>query len=261
MIRTRLPPMPTLALAALVATAAAPGQERVPPAPDCIDARTLRDVHQADARTLAMRADDGTRALVALDTDCPGIASGSDVVTLGHGGWLCGAPGEAVRSAALACPIAGVRIVDAREYADAVRRAQGQIRTFEPVVVTGRDRRGFAGTTDYCVRVDILRGWQEDAQGLRVEVSPRRAGGNRYYRIETEGGCGGMLNASTLRLVSGMGLGVVCGNPGDRVVFGHSRAGAGAGAGTGVGAFAQPLMDPGLVAHGCRISRLYPIEG
>ncbi|MGY0560556.1 hypothetical protein ACW7G2_07545 [Luteimonas sp. A277] len=256
MIRSRC--IPGIVLAAMAWTTVAAQEHRVAPGPDCIDARGLVDVHQADAHTLAMRATDGTRALVELGIDCPGIVTGANVTTLGHGGWLCGAPGEAVRSGSRSCPIAIVRVVDTREYAEVVRRAREEhISTFDPVVVSAPRQRGFVGTTDYCLRVDALRGWQEDVAGLRVEVSPRRAGGNRHYRIETDGGCGNMTNAETLRLVSGMGLGMVCGNPGDRVVFDRAQPPAAA----GVSGFPRPLMQGNLASlHGCRISRLYPID-
>lgn len=253
MIRWLLPIALTLG-----AVPGATAQERTPPGPDCIDARALRDVHQADDRTLALRAEDGSRAVLTFQADCPNVTSRSDVTTLAPGGWLCGAAGEAVRSGSQACPVASVRLVDAREYADVVREAQRHgISTFDPVVVSAPEQHRFAGTPDYCLRVDALRGWQEDREGLRVEVSPRRAGGNRHYRIETNGGCGDMANAETLRLVSGVGLGMVCGNPGDRVVFARSQPAALG----GVSGFPRPLMQSTLAAeHGCRINRLYPID-
>lgn len=159
----------------------------------------------------------------------------------------------------MSCPIASVRVVDTREYGDIVRRAREEhISTFDPVVASAPRQRSFVGTTDYCLRVDALRGWQEDVDGLRVEVSPRRAGGHRHYRIETDGGCGDMANADTLRLVSGVGLGMLCGNPGDRAVFSRAQPSGAA----GVSGFPRPLMQGRLAAaHGCRINRLYPIEG
>ena len=154
--------------------------------------------------------------------------------------------------------MASVRLVDKREYAGMVREAQRHdISTFDPVVVSAPQQHRFTGTSDYCLRVDALPGWQEDREGLRVEVSPRRAGGNRLYRIETHGGCGDMANAETLRLVSGVGLGMVWGNPGNRVVLARSQP-ATLG---GVSGFPHPLMQSTLAAeHGCRINRLYPID-
>lgn len=247
-----------LVLCAPTSAAQSTDPERIPPAPDCIDAHALRDLHQTDERTLAMRAGDGTRAVVTLGVDCPAIASGSEVTTLGYGGWLCGAPGETIHAGSQSCPVAGVRVVDNREYADVLRQAHlDAINTLDPVTVNAPRQHRFAGTTDYCLRVDILRGWQEDAGGLRVEVSPKRAGGNRYYRIETQGGCGDVLNAENLRLVSGMGLGMVCGNPGDRVVFSRDQPPA---VGNDRG-FSRARMQSSLATqYGCRINRLYPIN-
>lgn len=69
MIRRRT--LSALALALMASAATAAQQPRVPPGPDCIDARALVDVHQADDHTLAMRATDGTRALVELGSTAP----------------------------------------------------------------------------------------------------------------------------------------------------------------------------------------------
>lgn len=53
-----------------------------------------------------------------------------------------------------------------------------------------------------------MRSWPEDDEGLIVEMSPKRAGGNRPELAESQ----------QIELRSGLGLGVACGNAGDHVV-------------------------------------------
>lgn len=247
----------TTAVLAAALPAPAPAQARVAPAAHCIDARLLAEVHPVGQRTLAVRAQDNTRALLHLDGDCAGIAADPQVRVLGHDGWLCGQPGEAVHSANRHCPITRVDLMDARDYAEAVRQAHANLPTLDAVVVTAPVRRGFGGTPDFCLRTRAVRGWQEDRHGLRVAVAPRQSAGHRYYRVELEGGCADIANAESLALVSGVGLGVVCGNPGDRAVFGRSQPSPAGGAVP----LARPTMQPRLAAQaGCRISRVYPID-
>lgn len=231
-------------------------QARNAPAPHCVDARRIQDVHQVDAQTLALRTADGVRARVALAEPCERIVDGSDVQLLARGGWLCGAPDDAVRSASRSCLVADVAHVDTRAYADLVRQASHAPPMLDRVVVQGKRVSGFRGTTDDCVRTSGLRGWHEDRNGVVVEVSPRRAGGNRHYRVETVGGCGTLRNAETLQLISGMGLGIVCGNAGDRIVFARAMASAADSAG-----ILQPVMQsPMATDAGCRITKVYPVD-
>lgn len=131
----------------------------------------------------------------------------------------------------------------------------------DAVVVRRRRAGGFAGFTDDCVRTRGLRSWQDGVGGVTVEVSPRRAGGHRYYRIETVGRCSEAGNADTLELVSGLENGMVGGHPGDRVVFRKLREVAEPAAVRGEAA-AQDILQSGLAAPpGCQITRVYPVEG
>jgi hypothetical protein len=53
---------------------------------------------------------------------------------------------------------------------------------------------------------------------MLVELSPRRSGGHRYYRVELAQGCPVLDAAPAITFQSGMGIGLICGNPGDRIV-------------------------------------------
>lgn len=238
-------------LAAL--TGATQLEARDPPAAHCVDGRSVAEAAQADDRTLAIRGEDGRRHVLALGAACPGILEGEGVQVLGWQGWVCGAEGEVVRSGARECPIAGTAVIDTRVYADLMKRAHAGMNTLDAVVVQGVRQRGFRGTPDYCVANSWMRGWHETPQGIVVEVSPRRSGGHRFYRIETRGSCSMQTGAASMSLVSAMGLGMVCGNAGDHVVFTRDNSSG------------MPGLDP---FHGavspfgarCEISQVYPLE-
>lgn len=89
--------------------------------------------------------------------------------------------------------------------------------TLSAVEVGAERPRGFRGSTNYCVATRFVRSWSTDNDGLIVEVSPRRAAGNRYYRVELQGTCDMLNRAPSITLTSGVGTGIVCGYPGDKV--------------------------------------------
>lgn len=245
-----------VALATLMATAHA--QTRQAPLPHCIDSRAIAEAHQVDARTLALRDEDGGRRRVTLAEACPDLLGDLDVALIGWGGWLCGTEGDAIRTAESVCPVARVEHVDARAYAELVRESRQNLMLLAPVVVRGPRARGFRGTPDYCVASRWLRSWHEDSDGLVVEVSPRRSAGNRYYRVEIDGGCSQIVNSDTIALVSGLGTGIVCGHPGDHVVFSKSVSARGTGSGSvGLPALGQTALAS---ASRCRVSNVYPLE-
>lgn len=245
----------TAVICALLASASA--HARHAPADHCIDGRAISEAYQVDDRTIVLRGEDGRRHSLTLDIDCPAIFGEHDIQITGWQGWICGASGEAIRSDARSCPILATRVIDSRDYAAALQKVNADMRTLAPVVVKAKRRRGFIGTADYCVANRWLRSWYESGEGLFVEVSPRRSGGNRYYRIETHGNCGNQYNAESLSLMSAMGLGVVCGNAGDHVVFGRESRGAL----TGQALLGSPLPRamPAIEPR-CEISRVYPVE-
>jgi len=149
------------------------------------------------------------------------------------------------------CDVASVTPVDARSYAELLRqRDQQRLASAPPATQAGaRKRDEFRGSSDYCVDVKQVRRWNEDPQGVTVEMSPRAKAGNRFYRIELASGCPTMLNANTMKLISGQDIGMVCGHPGDRMQLMRPE---------------QAVIRPGdrstySSQHECLISRVYPI--
>lgn len=233
---------------------------REPPSPHCVDARRVADSHQIDSLTVLLRTDDGLRASATLGAACPDLLIKGDARLVAPGGWLCGGPDDAVVSDTQRCAVDAVAHVDARQYAELLQRGRADT-TLDTVVVTGRRVRGFAGTSDYCVRTNGLRSWQDGIGGVTIEVSPRKAGGNRYYRIETVGRCGQAVNADAMELLSGLDNGMVCGHPGDRIIFRKLHEGADPTDVRGITAM-QYFLQSGLAARaGCQVTRVYPIDG
>ena len=240
----------TLGFLAMLSAAAEP---RTPPQAHCIDARQIGGAEGITSNTLALRLKDGQRFKVQLAQDCPD--PGSQLSVRGtRDGWLCAAPGEHLVIGDAQCPISAITPLDTRSYADLLRqRDRQQLATLETVQVETASpppSRGFRGTADYCVAVDNVRSWSETPQGITVEVSPNRAAGNRFYRIEVASGCPALANSQTMTLVSGMGVGMVCGHPGDRLSLGRPE---------------RELIRPGDRAnfsgrYDCQISRVYPVQ-
>ncbi|KRG37431.1 hypothetical protein ARC78_16120 [Stenotrophomonas pictorum JCM 9942] len=250
-----------LALSLLPLAASAQDNDiRQPPAPHCMDARKVDDVQVIDTATLALRLTDGGRYRMSLQEDCPGVGT-EPVNLLARGGWFCGNPDEAIRTATASCAVTAVEPQDSRQYAELLRsRASTLVNSLPSVAVTGTTHRGFAGSPDYCVGIRDLRSWREDPQGVVVEVSPRRSGGHRYYRLELGSSCGDLSNADTLTLLSGVGLAQVCGHPGDRLRLSRAQP-------TPVGDFIEPDAIPrpqmqskiASTFFGCPIARVYPL--
>lgn len=212
----------TALLAALAFAAAAPlgAGARTPPAPQCVDAREVSEVFQSGPRTLAMVQSDGRRFRVDLGADCPGITAGSSTRMLAADGWMCGTGSEYVAVDARLCPVAGVEPISPAQYAGHARASQTApdgSTTLDTVVVRGERRRGFAASHNYCFNPRHVRGWSEDPRGLVVEVNPRRSGGHRYYRVELVRSCPHLSGPVEIAFRSGMGIGVICGNPGDDI--------------------------------------------
>lgn len=193
---------------------------RVPPAPQCLDAREVSEVFQADARTLAMVQSDGKRFRVELGTDCPEVTAASSTRMLAANGWMCGTGNEYVAVDAQLCPVAAVAPITPAEYAQHARASQTSAdgsTTLATVVVKGERRHGFAASHNYCFNPRHVRGWSEDPEGVVVEVNPRRSGGNRYYRVELVRSCPHLSGPVGISFRSGVGIGLICGNPGDDI--------------------------------------------
>lgn len=206
--------------AALSATPATSAVVRTPPAPNCLDARDVREVFQPDARTLALVQSDGRRYRVDLADACPDIDGATRTRMLAANGWMCGAGNEYVAVGETLCPVAAVEPITSAEYAGHARASQTSpdgSTTLANVVVKGEKRRGFAASHSYCFSPRHVRGWSEDPKGLVVEVNPRRSSGNRYYRVELVRSCPHLSGPVEIAFRSGMGIGVICGNPGDDI--------------------------------------------
>lgn len=205
---------------ALAFPAHAAADVRTPPAPQCLDAREVREVFQSDARTLAMVQSDGQRFRVELGAVCPDATVGSDTRLLAGNGWMCGTGNEFVAVDSQLCPVAAVAPITSAEYAQHARASQtgsDGSTTLATVVVKGEPRHGFAASHSYCFNPRHVRGWSEDAKGVVVEVNPRRSGGNRYYRVELMRSCPHLSGPVSIAFRSGVGIGLICGNPGDDI--------------------------------------------
>ena len=116
-------------------------------------------------------------------------------------------------------------------------------------------QHGFRGTATYCFAPRYLRSWSEDPKGVTVEVSPRHSGGNRYYRVELTGSCPMLDRASSVTFVSGLDLGIICGNPGDELVVQRETP-------TPYPAQGNPMLDrpgrPSTAAARCAVAAVYP---
>lgn len=236
---------------------------RIPrPAAHCLDARDIQEAWQSDDRTLAIRLGDDTRYRLELADECPDATRDGQPRIVSRGGWVCGRNDERLIAGERECAIAGMARIDAREFADHARTAgkgEGEgDETLDTVIVAETRTRGFNGSPSYCLNARHMRGWREDQDGLVVEVSPKRSGSHRYYRVELAGTCPDASYMQHMRLESARGTSVICGHPGDRALFGdpHPSAVAGAHGANGVS------MSRYALSHrfGCTVSRVYPLE-
>lgn len=270
-----------LPLSAMADSPAATVTERVAPAPHCLDARQTTGMYQSDDSTVVV-ATGQQHYRIELAASCPGLDRDSQLSLRAPGGWVCGGPNETVAAAGSRCPVASVTPIDSRDYALAARQAvrnqhgshSADGTTLDTVEVTAQaginrdDRyaRGFVGTADYCFDPAQMRSWNETPDGLVVQVSPRRNAGNSTYAVELSGSCPMLSSSPSVFFRSGMGLGVICGNAGDRVVavrdtFVNESSPALAYAGS----FLLPPQDIGgniatAITGQCSIQAVYPVH-
>lgn len=229
-----------------------PSVAREQPAAGCIDLHDLDGGWRSGERELLIRSSDGFGARLQLDTACPPFAEGVDLETFAPGAWACSGTEVVVRGGDTICPVVRLDVLSESELAAALRTREARLQavTLDRVVAHGQHWRDIRGTTDRCVDARFLRGWFPHADGLVVEVSPRRHSGHRFYLVETAGQCADSRNAHSVRLVARSGGAAVCGRPGDRaVLMGHASAGLVAMGGPPSGAFDR----------GCEISRVTPL--
>jgi hypothetical protein len=247
-----------LCLLGLVASSV--GAREAGPAPNCLDARTIERVRTLDENTLVVAAGNG-RFIVAHGTGCELQEPAS---LLAQEGWVCGREREFVRSGDVLCPVTSVTAVDARTYANLAAAADRRVATrhagsppqLEAVEVLGVTprARGFRGDTDYCFAPHAVRGWQFKRNEVVVQTSPRRAGGNRRYRIALAESCPGLDRANAVEFVSGYSIGMICGNPGDRIVPRQENVN---GEIVGLSSI-PPSASARAFATGCAIAAVFP---
>lgn len=210
-----------LVLLAAVLAAATAGARVPAPGPDCLDARAIERAHAVDEHTLAIDADGGW-FVVAHAGGCATDGAGE---LLAKDGWLCGAADEFVRSGDALCPVRSVTRIDGRTYAGLAAAAHQRATGGDAAVTAPLEirapalpRAGFRGDSSYCFSPRAVRGWHVDGRELVVQTAPRRNGGKRSYRVALAMPCPELTWADAVEFVSGVGVGMICGHAGDRVM-------------------------------------------
>lgn len=251
--------MSALGWMGLLLAAAAPAADTRAPAPHagCVDTRAVLEARHLDDRAVLLKtAEAGYR--VELAETCPPSDSG-DLVALAPHGWVCGGAEEYVRAGGRVCAIASVAAVNERDWALALRdhTMRSGSTTLGAVTVEAKvaPKRRFAASTEYCVDPRRVRGWNVSGRDLVVNTTPRRgSSGARSYRLELGRSCPEADIGSALALESGVGIGWVCGHPGDRAVI------------TGPAAQAQGAIiessafGTSAALSGCPIIAVYPVR-
>jgi hypothetical protein len=138
-------------------------------------------------------------------------------------------------------------------------RGDGTAIALDPVEVradVARRRLRFRGDPEYCFSPDAVRSWSLDGGDIVIATSPRRAGGKRAYRIELANNCPELTRFDTLDFVSGVDIGLICGNPGDHARGRRSHTAPGPD-------FSAGVRGPSLITRassevGCPIAAVYP---
>ena len=227
------------------------------PSPHCFDGRDVREAVQSDPQTIGLRLGDESRYRLELAEACPGALRRDRVKIASRHGWVCGSNEEHVVSGDRRCALSGIAKIDARQFAELALRSNRPAADgveLDTIEVRSKRRRGFGGTTAYCLDARYMRGWSEDGGDIIVEMAPRRSGGHRYYRVELAGSCSTTTSATAVQLLSPTGGTAICGNPGDRVMFSFD-GGVASSPDTLASRFAGSLA----VQAGCDIKQVYPI--
>lgn len=241
-------------LQAFLAISLASSARAPAPAAHCLDARAMRELHVLDAHQLLIRSGD-SRHHVLLAGDC---AIAADSTLLSPEGWVCGGPREFVRSGEHLCAVQEVRPLDAREYAKLAKA--GKLADGVPVMpevetrARRRARSGFSGSPEYCFRPSLVRSWSANPDGIVVHTQARRSGGYGQYQLEFANSCPEAATKTELSLRSGVGIDLICGNPGDLALIAASPTGP-------AGIAAAPATSAANRARrGCHIREVYPLE-
>ena len=239
-----------LLAAGVAATETAPAARPAAPHPDCMDARAVTEARHLDERVVLLRTATGAHRITLAEA-CP-RADGEALVAVAAHGWVCGTGREWLRVGDRDCAIGGVQPLDARGWALALREdaRTNPTPTLATVVVDGKSqpKRRFAPSPEYCVDPRRVRGWHTLDGDIVVTTQPRRGSREQAsYRLELTGACPEAAYSTQLSLVSGVGIGWICGNPGDRVILSES-----------VGGMAGSDISAALSRRGCEIVAVYP---
>lgn len=220
-----------LALCCLVplsAQAEPAADSRTAPAPNCLDARQVRQVEQDTPLAIAVRDARDQAFRIDFNAACPGVNDAASLRLEAPAGWACGGSGEQVVVDGRSCPVAAVTPIDPRTFIFTARESSRQYAATLPgvtVTAKGREkdsqapRRAFQTSPAACFATRNVRAWNEDPQGVVVETNPRRNGGHRFYRVELSSSCAILAGAYEVDFQSGFQNGLICGNPGDRMVM------------------------------------------
>lgn len=247
------------ALFASATTVAQPSpapEARTPPAPHCLDGRAVRQMEQASPDAIAVLGNNGQAYRLDFAAACPGVNDAGQVRLDAPDGWACGRPSERLVVDGRSCPVAAVSVLDNRSFAEVARESSRQFAATLPAVTvtakgaaTSRARQAFQGSPEFCFATRNVRGWSEDPSGVVVETNPRRNGGHRYYRVELGASCSILAGATEVDFQSGYQNGLICGNPGDRIVMQS----------TGIENDGRSFT-PRFARPGCAVMAVYPKE-
>jgi len=227
MTKSRRSALLALAVAAIplasaeATTTALPGDShtRVAPAPNCMDARGLREMNQVSGTHISLRAADQSTWKVSFKDNCPGLTASANPRILAEESWVCGTGHERIVADGKDCVVASVEPMTRRDFAEEARQAdRSGVATLAAVNVK-EARRTLRGSTSYCFDTRHVRSYGDNVKGFTVQTNPKRSGGNKEYVVEVGANCRALMHSPAIQFRSGFGTSMICGNPGDVVVM------------------------------------------
>ncbi len=189
------------------------------PAPQagCLDARRVTQMQQITSTELLVKTQSARYQLYLADV-CNAHEPGTSL--LASDGWVCGRSREFVRTPTEQCAITHVEALSADEYASRANDGDATAAVAQlEMRGNGIEVKGFRGTHQRCFRPSAVRSWSADGDDILVTTSLKRSGGVGSYRIELGGNCPEIAYLGALSWESGVGLDLICGNPGDVAVL------------------------------------------
>lgn len=225
MTAARLTTLLAVAAAAFAAhadttTSPLPGQpdNRVPPAPNCMDARGLREMNQVTPDSISLRAADQSTWRITFAGACPDLMAAPNPRIVAEDSWVCGAGKARVVTETGHCAVATVAPLSQREFAAEARASERNGVSTLAAVNVNEKKRTLRGSPSYCFDTRHLRGYSENVRGFTVQTNARRSGGFSEYVVEVGANCRALVHSPEIQFRSGFGTSLICGNPGDVVV-------------------------------------------